>query len=203
MAKFLPNSSQDPAKERLNSFLFTILLTKLTKKEEKMLPYQENSSNASMAILRNDSLVYSVSDAGSEGEYGFADEGFETYCDRADNNNTKEVVIVFGEGFHQSFQQHQQQHEQQHPVVAVQNVVDDAMMQQVKAMRISSSATAARKEHRQPNTNDSNAWHFPQPASFASAYNKENAQRNHHHVTPPRTFASYHHQAQRSATMAS
>lgn len=106
-----------------------------------------SSSNAS--LLRQDSLAYSVSDCGSNYFEDYMDESFETYCDRMDS---KEVVVIFENGFH--------------PLESVvcegqQQVIDQDMMDKVKNMRISSQqdrSTAQKHGSEQ-------AWQFPEPVS--------------------------------------
>ena len=103
--------------------------------------------NAS-TLLRQDSLTYSVSDAGDYDD--FADQSFETYCNRMDS---KEVVVVFDDGFH-PFQQ----------VISEGQVIDE-MMEQIKNMRISSQ-----EANNNNKTETKRPWYCPRPAS-----NKENA----------------------------
>jgi hypothetical protein len=107
-----------------------------------------DSSNAS--LLRQDSLAYSVSDCGSANYFeDFMDESFETYCDRMDS---KEVVVIFDNGFHPSvICQGQQQ------------AIDQDMMDKVKNMRISSQQQQDRPA--QKHGNDHQAWQFPQSVS--------------------------------------
>jgi len=107
---------------------------------------QEQDWGNVSTIMRQDSLAYSVSDAGSNYD---EDESFETYCDRMD---TKEVVVIFGDGFH-PFQQ----------VVMHEDQVVDDMMEKVKAMRVSQEpAKTVKQQQGRP-------YQFPQPSS-----NKEN-----------------------------
>ena len=100
--------------------------------------------------LRQDSLAYSVSDADSMCS-DFADESFETYCDRMD---TKEVVVIF-DAFHPLVQQE---------VVVREGQAIDAMMEQIKTIRLSSSQDPAK------NANDK-AW---QRRTQRNGANKEN-----------------------------
>lgn len=118
--------------------------------QQQPTPEWDNAST----IRRQDSLTYSVSDAGDYDD--FADESFEMYCNRMDS---KEVVVVFGHGFH-PFQQ----------VISEGQVVDE-MMQQVQSMQITSQTNDSSNSNK---TQTNRPWQFPQPTS--------NKQSGHHGV---------------------
>ena len=95
--------------------------------------YNASQDSGNASILRQDSLAYSVSDAGSYAFEDFSDESFEMYCDRM---NSKEVVVIFENGIHPSQQEqyqvnhhHHEQQQQQQQVAAV-----DTMTQRVQAL---------------------------------------------------------------------
>lgn len=133
---------------------------------------EQEWGNAS--IIRQDSLTYSVSDAGSQSFDECHDESFEMYCDRM---NSKEVVVIFGENFDSSSSHHQVnmvwRESQQAQTV-------DTMIQQVQALRLAQQQESPAVNNK--TVNDRNRpWQFPQPAS-----NKENAgvfRPQHHHST--------------------